>query len=336
MEPSNQIPRVQEDPNTYSSTFNSKVESFSKKTKIPDEIKMVISGASSGLKVAELFVDTSGIAVLKGGVSTIKTVTSLAEITQVMNSIFNPVKQSFTTLIVNISGVGLFVLNGLSFTEKLGYADLSILTDRIAELPVAGLFPFGGALKIFTLGAQGGLLTFDLEERTKNNEKRAQIAKIKKEKITYWKETLTKDKIQQKIEDLAWENADNPDPKFKEKIQKWEKIRDLFETGSADKIQAFRKAKIQKWENKEKKVALEVIATNCTIVKRGVSITFNVIEVGLTVSVVGGLAATVTSVVSTAVEFGFGFAAYKCKSNSKAIEIKPVDPQNFLDAEGAA
>ncbi len=303
----------------YYFDVNNNAAWIAQKTKVPKEAKMLLSSAIGGFKLAELFIDITPLSGIKYSFNEIKSFTGLLEITQTVNLIANPIRSSLTTHVLNVSGLGLFVFGGLNLAEKYHWIDLSSLHDKCAQIPGFGLFPFAGVLKILVISTQLGLLSGTLYDKEKFKEKQN---KIKNEKIVFWTD-LTREKIEGRLEKLRVKQATSSNPKLASKIIGWEKVLSEFNRDE-ESVESFRQAKLQKWETKERKAAIDIFGANVKIARRSVAVAFQLLEIALTISLIGDVIAKPIAAIGSGIDLMFNLTAYKYKCDSKSIKVNSV------------
>jgi hypothetical protein len=101
-------------------------------------------------------------------------------------------KFSWKIIILNVSGLVLFVLSAITIAEKF-LIDSKVIRTVLAAIPIFGVLPFGGVLHIALFGLCGTLLFLSIE-KGKKLEKTAK--KIIEFKISFWEHHLDINKIQ--------------------------------------------------------------------------------------------------------------------------------------------
>lgn len=119
----------------------------------------------------------------------IKDVTNFIKGLQSVDGLLN-FKFSRKVIVLNISGLVLFILSSITMAEKF-LIDCTVIKMALTAIPIFGVLPFGGLLHISLIGLVGNLLLLSLDKRRKLEKTAEKI----KEKIAFWKEPLNTNKI---------------------------------------------------------------------------------------------------------------------------------------------
>jgi hypothetical protein len=97
-------------------------------------------------------------------------------------------------IVLNVSGMTLFILSGISLVDRFRLLDVSVVKIGLSTIPVFGILPFGGLLSLSLLGLLGSVAVLSLEKQQKLQK---EIERIKEEKLAFWKQ-LDLSKVQER------------------------------------------------------------------------------------------------------------------------------------------
>jgi|GEM_PF-5355846 len=100
---------------------------------------------------------------------------------------------SWRGIVLNVSGMTLFMISGLSLLERLQYVNLCSIKSSLAVIPVFGILPYGGLLSLSIVGLIG---TLTLVAWEKQNRLDKEEARIEGEKLLLWSHTLELSTVQ--------------------------------------------------------------------------------------------------------------------------------------------
>jgi hypothetical protein len=104
---------------------------------------------------------------------------------------------SWKKIILNGSGMTLFVLSTITLIERFHLRDVSMIKTRLAAIPLFGVLPYGGLLPVSFVGLMSIIFLVSLDKKRKL-EKNA--AYIENEKLSFWSNSLDLNKIRVRLE----------------------------------------------------------------------------------------------------------------------------------------
>lgn len=98
-------------------------------------------------------------------------------------------------IMLNVSGMVLFIVSGLSIVERFNLFPLNHMKVSLAAIPVFGILPWGGMLAFSIVGFMGML---SLLSRDKIRTLEKEETRIKTEKLPFWSEPIDLAKVEEK------------------------------------------------------------------------------------------------------------------------------------------
>lgn len=98
-------------------------------------------------------------------------------------------------IVMNISGLTLFIVSGLSLAERFQVYNVASIKTSLLAVPVFGILPWGGLLPFSIVGLMGMISIFAVEKMSRL---KIEEMRIKSDKLPFWSTPLDLSKIKEK------------------------------------------------------------------------------------------------------------------------------------------
>ncbi|MFI5344050.1 MAG: hypothetical protein ACHQUC_07510 [Chlamydiales bacterium] len=286
-----------------------------------DIIKNVQKVGSSILKVAKYvpsLVETLPISLLETPLKDVKRFCnffmgfrSLEAITQ--GRFFD---RSWKIRALNIAGLALFIFTIIELLERFTI-NVSNIHEAFKKVPFFGVLLYAGLLDLSLLTLSGAIFLMNLDKKSKlaNSEQKIH------EKIETWKKPLDRSRVQTRLEHYGTKEDESNTLETK-KVQ-WQRIHDQFDL-LTDQIADFQQKKLEKWEKKLEKIALEKRVNKIALWTGGSKIVATLMTAVAALSGVGITVALGISMIVGLLEAGGGLKSYFMKRTIAAYKFQPV------------
>lgn len=133
---------------------------------------------------------------LEGPKQFCKDVKNFTNVVKGMKSVdgFLHFKFHWKSLILNISGLTLFIVSSLSLIDRFNFYNVTPIKISLTALPILGILPWGGLLPLSVVGLMGMISLFAIEKMGKLQEDKM---RIKSDKLSFWSVPFDLAKVQE-------------------------------------------------------------------------------------------------------------------------------------------
>lgn len=144
-------------------------------------------------------------------------------------------KFKWQPIVLNILGLTLSILSGLSLVERFQFYNVTPIKTALAAIPIFGILPWGGLFPFSVVGVMGIISLFAIEKMGKL---KAEEMHIKGDKLPFWSTSLDLSKVKDKQCKFQAEILN-----LEEEIAAYENLIEEGEEVKADLIQRFDQAR---------------------------------------------------------------------------------------------
>lgn len=186
-------------------------------------------------------------------------------------------------LVLNVSGLALFVFSGIEILENLKFK-LRFIHEAAAKVPIVGVFPFAGLLNLAFFGLWTAILIQDIQKRDSHKHRWDKADG----KLEEWNQPLDRRKVANKIEHYDQKIVNVADQVKKLVLERkkntWIAVQEQFDR-LKDPLELLSQYKVDKWAKR----TLEKRCNRLLIVEGWIGIGGLLITSALIVSGIGGM-----------------------------------------------